>query len=176
MRWISPPRMNDSANGLVRKTRRSIGKNANNHHGEVSSLCWRERYVHNYLVKVCLSSVQKRSDLAASRNVFLGTDLLYCGKSVGVVFKDNKKSISFYSGLVGNIGHHKLTAINVVIKAFQVTEAATNKLPEIITNITSPLNKRQLVNALLDCLHLIRKIIKDKYYYFNEKFPKRESK
>ena len=83
------------------------------------------------------------------------------------IFKDNKKSISFYSGLVGNIGHHKLTAINVVIKAFQVTEAATNKLPEIITNITSPLNKRQLVNALLDCLHLIRKIIKDKYYYIN---------
>ena len=35
MRWISPPQMSDSVNGLVRKTRRSIGKNANNHHGDV---------------------------------------------------------------------------------------------------------------------------------------------
>ena len=51
MRWILPPQMRDSVNGLVRETRRSMGKNANNHHGEVSSLCWRERYLHNYLVQ-----------------------------------------------------------------------------------------------------------------------------
>jgi hypothetical protein len=30
MRWILPPQMRDSVNGLVRETRRSIGKNANN--------------------------------------------------------------------------------------------------------------------------------------------------
>ena len=40
-------------------------KTLTKHHGEVSSLCWRERYVHNYLVSVCLSSDQKRSDLVA---------------------------------------------------------------------------------------------------------------
>jgi hypothetical protein len=30
MRWILPLQMSDSANGFVRETRRSIGKNANN--------------------------------------------------------------------------------------------------------------------------------------------------
>ena len=38
-------------------------KTLSTHHGEVSSLCRRERYIHNYLVSVCLRSVQKRSDL-----------------------------------------------------------------------------------------------------------------
>jgi hypothetical protein len=65
MRWILLPQMSDSVNGLVRKTRRSIGKNANNAPWWSVSLCW--RYLHNYLVSVCLRSVQKRSDLVALR-------------------------------------------------------------------------------------------------------------
>ena len=45
-------------------------KTLTTHHGEVSSLCWRERYVHNYLVSVCLRSVQKRSDIVALSSFF----------------------------------------------------------------------------------------------------------